>query len=49
MCVICILYEKEKLTANEADRALAELVETDETMANNPDHVWEVLEKIGKL
>jgi hypothetical protein len=43
------MYEKEKLTADEADRALAELVETDETVSKNEAHIWEVLEKIGKL
>ena len=44
-----MLWEKEKLTAKEADRALAELVESsDETTNVDWNHVFEVVEQIKK-
>lgn len=45
MCVICILWEQEKLTVREAKKALCEMVWTDQV---DIDHVEEVLEKIEK-
>lgn len=46
MCLICILWEKDKITAREADRALVELIETDENV--DLIHVQETIERILK-
>lgn len=49
MCIVCVLYDKEKITSDEADKALVELIDTDNALAKDEQHIWEVLEKIGKL
>jgi hypothetical protein len=43
MCVICVLWEKDKLTKKEALSALMELVRSDDI---DPDHLHQVIETI---
>ena len=43
MCVICLMWEKEKLSKYEVSQALAEMIETEQI---DPLHAVEVYDKL---
>lgn len=45
MCVVCVMWEKGKLTAAEADKALVELLSTDSSSVDLY-HAQDVMSKI---
>lgn len=47
MCIVCILYEKGKLTKQEADRALTEII-TESSDNKELIHAQEAVERIMK-
>lgn len=47
MCVVCVLWEKGKLTPLEVDKAIVELL-TDESSDLDLNHATEIIEKVDK-
>lgn len=47
MCIICVLWEKGKLTKKEADNAFVELIDTSNMTEEELMHAQEAIEKIS--